>query len=183
VDEEACQTDNVPILRRASGGGTVLLASGCLCYSLVLAMEGIPALAGVRVSYQIILLRLVQALTGLLPDITIAGISDLASHGKKFAGSAQQRKRSFLLHHGTILYQFELSLLSRYLREPQRQPEYRDRRSHEEFVRNLPCAIEELRTRLRNAWQEEGAMTSWPVDRVRDLLAQKYALAEWTRRR
>ena len=36
VDETACHTDGVPILRRSSGGGTVLLGTGCLCYSLVL---------------------------------------------------------------------------------------------------------------------------------------------------
>ncbi|HEV3117610.1 MAG TPA: lipoate--protein ligase family protein, partial [Gemmataceae bacterium] len=31
VDEAACHADGVPILRRSSGGGTVLLGSGCLC--------------------------------------------------------------------------------------------------------------------------------------------------------
>src|SRR5437667_5341974 len=36
VDEAACAADAVPILRRASGGGTVLLGPGCLCYTLVL---------------------------------------------------------------------------------------------------------------------------------------------------
>src|SRR5205823_1074606 len=37
VDVAACRADDVPIARRASGGGTVLLGSGCLCFSLVLA--------------------------------------------------------------------------------------------------------------------------------------------------
>src|SRR5262249_26463773 len=44
VDEAACLADGVPILRRASGGGTVLLGRGCLVYSLVLAYERSPAL-------------------------------------------------------------------------------------------------------------------------------------------
>src|SRR5947208_11415629 len=42
VDEDACAAGGVPILRRSSGGGTVLLGSGCLCFSLVLAMERTP---------------------------------------------------------------------------------------------------------------------------------------------
>src|SRR5437762_3043532 len=45
VDEDACRADGVPVLRRASGGGTVLLSRGCLCYSLVLAMDRTPELA------------------------------------------------------------------------------------------------------------------------------------------
>src|SRR4051794_35022284 len=36
VDEEACRRDGVPVLRRASGGGTVLLGPGSLCFGLVL---------------------------------------------------------------------------------------------------------------------------------------------------
>src|ERR1700736_770385 len=48
VDEAACLADSIPILRRASGGGTVLLGAGCLCYSLVLSYERSPALRDVR---------------------------------------------------------------------------------------------------------------------------------------
>src|SRR5262245_40400973 len=44
VDEEACRRDGVPILRRSSGGGTVLLGAGCLLYSLVLAYDRSPEL-------------------------------------------------------------------------------------------------------------------------------------------
>jgi len=39
VNVPACEADGVPILRRASGGGTVLIGPGCLCYSLVLGYE------------------------------------------------------------------------------------------------------------------------------------------------
>ena len=57
VDEAACRADGVPILRRASGGGTVLLGPGCLLYSLVLPYALDPALADVTVSYRFILER------------------------------------------------------------------------------------------------------------------------------
>src|SRR5438552_10240881 len=51
VDEAACRRDGVPIMRRSSGGGTVLLGTGCLCFSLVLAFDRDPALEHVRPSY------------------------------------------------------------------------------------------------------------------------------------
>jgi lipoate-protein ligase A len=174
VNEESCITDAVPILRRSSGGGTVLLASGCFCYSLVLSMERTPALAAIRTSYSVILSRMVEALAGLLPDIAIAGISDLAAGERKFSGSAQQRKRIHLLHHGTILHAFDPALLSRYLRQPPRQPEYRAGRGHEEFVRNLPCTAEELRQRLRHEWEAENEISDWPRDVVQEVCDRRY---------
>src|SRR5437762_2065530 len=44
VNESACLADGVPILRRSSGGGTVLLGPGCLLFSLVLAYDRSPEL-------------------------------------------------------------------------------------------------------------------------------------------
>ena len=96
VDEPACQSDGVPILRRASGGGTVLLGNGCLCFSLVLAYERSPALREVPSSYRFILQRLRDALVGVLPDIELAGTSDLSCAGRKVSGNAQQRERDWL---------------------------------------------------------------------------------------
>ena len=78
------------------------------------------------------------ALAGAVPCITPVGISDLAVEGKKFSGNAQQRKRDHLLHHGTLLYSFDLDLLPRYLKAPPRQPEYRAQRAHEDFLGNVP---------------------------------------------
>src|SRR5262249_42081874 len=147
--------DSVPILRRSSGGGTVLLGEGCLLYSLVLSQDSSPALTAVRSSYGYILERVSGGLDGIVPGVARGGISDLATGGRKFSGNAQQRKRRYLLHHGTLLYDFDLPLFGRYLRMPARQPEYRAGRGHTEFVMNLPCSVEELRCRLRAAWEAE----------------------------
>src|SRR5262249_9077228 len=122
VLEVACHEDNVPILRRASGGGTVLLGAGCLCFTLVLPYERAPALSEIASSYRYILDRIGEALADVLPGIERAGTSDLAVAGQKFSGNAQQRKRRWLLHHGTLLYKFSLELIGRYLRQPVRQP-------------------------------------------------------------
>src|SRR5690242_11713934 len=84
VDEAACRADGVPVLRRASGGGTVLLGPGCLCYGLVLAFERGPALREITPSYAYILGRVGGALAGLLPGIERAGTSDLTDAGLKF---------------------------------------------------------------------------------------------------
>jgi len=183
VDETTCRADGVPILRRSSGGGTVLLGPGCLCYTLVLSMEHSPALREIGSSYSFILAKVRDALIDLLPSVEQAGISDLAAAGHKFSGNAQQRKRAYLLHHGTLLYDFDLSLLSRYLKIPARQPEYRHQRDHAAFVRNLPVEAKELRRCLRIAWRAETKVEAWPEALVRQLAAEKYCREEWIRRR
>jgi lipoate-protein ligase A len=183
VDEGACRADGVPILRRASGGGTVALGAGCLCFSLVLAYDRDPALREIPSSYVCILERVRSALADLLPDIERAGTSDLAAGGRKFSGNAQQRKRRHLLHHGTLLYDFDLSLVGRYLRLPSRQPDYRGGRGHEEFLVNLPADPAGIKRQLREAWGADTDLPEWPASAVRQLSAEKYTQPEWIGRR
>ncbi len=182
VDAAACAADGVPLARRSSGGGTVLLGRGCLLYSLILRYDRAAELRDIRASYRWILDRVIDALEPLLPGIVTEG-SDLAADGRKFSGNSQQRKRNHLLHHGTLLYDFDLLLIGRYLREPPRQPEYRRRRSHGAFVRNLPAGAAELRERLRQVWQAEPAQRPLPRERVCQLVVDKYATTDWVYRR
>src|SRR5205807_1639007 len=142
-----------------------------------------PALREIRPSYRFILERVRQALAGTLPGIACAGTSDLAINGRKFSGNSQQRKRDYLLHHGTLLYHFDVHQVGRYLRLPARQPDYRDGREHTAFLANVPIDAAELEQRLRAAWDAGTNFGAWPRDRVGQLTAEKYARPEWIRRR
>jgi lipoate-protein ligase A len=183
VDEAACLADGVEIVRRSSGGGTVLLGPGCLLFTVVLSYEREERLREIGSSYQYILGRVAEALTGILPDPTLAGTSDLAAAGRKFSGNAQQRKARGILHHGTLLYEFDLARIGRYLHQPGRQPDYRGRREHEDFLTNLPCDAPELKRSLRRAWAADIETTAWPCESIRTLVREKYSRAEWLRRR
>ncbi|HTU91423.1 MAG TPA: lipoate--protein ligase family protein [Gemmataceae bacterium] len=183
VDEAACSADEVPVLRRSSGGGTVLLGRGCLLYSLVLSYERHPQLADIRGSYRYILGCIGAGLTDSVGPIEHAGISDLVCAGRKFSGTAQQRKRSFLLHHGTLLYDMDLSLIPCYLREPPRQPDYRGSRTHLAFVGNLSLHGDEIKQRLRRLWDANESRQTWPAEEVKRLVVDKYDNPHWTRRR
>jgi lipoate-protein ligase A len=183
VDESACAADGVPLARRSSGGGTVLLGPGCLLYSLVLRYDRAPELRAIGSSYRFILGRVAESLAPLQPGIMMAGSSDLAAGGRKFSGNSQQRKRDHLLHHGTLLYGFDLPLIGRYLREPPKQPGYRAQRPHGAFVMNLPADAAALRTRLRAAWEAERVTSSLPRELVEQLVAEKYARPDWVDRR
>lgn len=183
VDVEACEKDGVPIARRSSGGGTVLLGAGCLCFSLILRFDRHPALGDLHASYRFILATVLSALRPHIADVTQQGSSDLAIGERKFSGNSQQRKRTHLLHHGTLLHAFDIAAVSRYLKSPTRQPEYRQQRDHAEFLTNLPIAAESLKSALRTAWQADDMSTGLPAELVRQLMREKYLKEEWNRRR
>src|SRR6266496_1909173 len=122
VNVPFCQDNGVPVLRRCSGGGTVLQGPGCLNYSLVLPIDAAPPLASISGANRFILERhrdAIGAATGL--PITVEGHTDLALRGRKFSGNAQRRKRTHLLFHGGFLLDFDLRLLTALLRMPPRQ--------------------------------------------------------------
>jgi lipoate---protein ligase len=143
---DACRADDVQVVRRFSGGGTVVLGPGCLNYAVALPLVSRPELQNVQASFGTILGAIAAALgvTGL----SIEGTTDLALEGRKVSGNAQRRGRRALLQHGTLLYDFDPALAARYLREPGRQPAYRACRPHASFLGNLPLTGRELRARI-----------------------------------
>lgn len=176
VDLDACARAGVPVLRRVSGGGTVLLGPGCLNFSVVLSLTWHPEHRDIRRSMQAIVSSIAKALP--LDGLHLAGTSDLCWQEWKVSGHAQRRTRDVLLHHGTLLYDLDLDLMARLLREPSRQPDYRTRRTHLDFVRNLPLSAAAIKQALAAAWQAtaDDAFTLPPIDA---LVARKYADARW----
>jgi lipoate-protein ligase A len=143
---DACRADAVPIVRRPSGGGTVVLGDGCLNYAVACSFVSRPELIDVPASFATILRAIADALD--VPGLSLCGGTDLALDGRKVSGNAQRRGRRALLHHGTLLFAFDPSLAARYLKEPARQPAYRAGRRHADFMTNIPMPAEQLQARL-----------------------------------
>ena len=186
VNVEGCARDGVPVTRRCSAGGCVLQGPGSLNYSLVLDMTSDPELATIRASYCSILTRIRDAIRGLGISAALEGTSDLAVNGIKFSGNAQRRKKRYLLHHGTVLYDMDLGRVGRYLREPQDRPKYRGGRPHEEFIRNLPVSRGDVTQEIANAFGVKrvgDTMSESILDRAARLCLEKYATNAWTFRR
>jgi len=135
VHLETCAQREVPILRRVSGGGTVVHGSGNLNISFFLPWSFHPDLKSIPASYALILgwiKEAVHEVTGL--TLTTNGTSDLCFNEKKLSGTAQARKRHGLLHHMTLLMDFDLNLIPLLLKEPEKRPDYRLHRNHLDFV-------------------------------------------------
>ena len=166
VHLDTCQEDGVPVLRRASGGGTVLQGPGCLSYAVVLPLRLHADLRDIRLTNRFVLQRIAGALSRWQPAITIQGISDLAVHGRKISGSAQRRTRNALLFHGTVLHRMESRIISRYLKQPKRQPGYRADRPHDDFLRTIDAPLQEMKQAIANAWHADTELELWPRSRM-----------------
>ena len=154
VYSDVCREDSVMVLRRSSGGGTVLQGPGCLNFSLVLSKKSHPDLQSIHASYKFILEKIVLALKELGVEAYFRPVCDLVlgEGEKKFSGNAQRRGREFILHHGTILYDFDLALISRYLKVPKKMPDYRAGRVHEDFIANIHRSPNDIKRVIRNVF-------------------------------
>jgi lipoate-protein ligase A len=175
------------VLRRPSGGATVVAGPGCLMYAVVLDLERRPDLRSVDRAHQWVLGRNAAALAYPGVDVSCAGTSDLTLRQtgagdlppRKFSGNSLRLKRHRLLYHGTILYDFPLARLSRWLGPPARRPDYRGERDHEDFVTNFPASREAIAAAMANAWDATETLPDWPRDRTDQLAAGRYASLIW----
>lgn len=179
VDLETCRRHAIPVLRRCSGGTAVVAGPGCLMYGVVLSYAQHPELRVLDAAHKFVLARVAAALAPQLPAVAPQGISDVAVGERKISGNSVRCKRTHLLYHGTLLYRFPLPLIGLCLRTAPRQPEYRRGRSHEDFVANVDVDIAEFRQAFLRQWAVSGILTTWPGDRVRRLVAERYDLPEW----
>jgi lipoate---protein ligase len=188
VNVNACEYDRIPILRRCSGGGTVLQGPGCLNYSLILKIEEGGPLGTIGSANRFIMERNRSAIESQLKtagaQLKVAGHTDMvveASPGsaRKFSGNAQRRKKHFLLFHGTFLLNFNIGLVEKYLRMPSREPDYRVGRSHENFLTNLNLTAETVKQTMRIAWNATDPLEEIPLGSIALLVRDKYVTREW----
>ncbi|MBB72982.1 MAG: lipoate-protein ligase A related protein [Planctomycetaceae bacterium] len=182
VDLSACQQRGIPVLRRCSGGASVVIGPGCLMYSLIVHYERQPQLRSITTAHDYVLDPLRRALSSLIPMVQRDGTSDLTLNGYKFSGNSLKCTSQSVLYHGTLLYDFPLSWISDLLLPAPRQPAYRESRDHANFVTNFPASRETLRHVLKNAWSADHELGDWPREITRRLQRDRYSCHNWNHR-
>jgi lipoate---protein ligase len=175
-----CRAKGIPVLRRCTGGGTVLQGPGVLNYTLVLRFDTAGPLHSISATNDFILTRHQTALAPLIgTGVQRQGQTDLAVGGLKFSGNAQRRHRRFLIFHGAFLLNLDFDLVEQALPLPSREPDYRAGRSHADFLLNLKLPAATLKSVLCEAWQADGAFGELPFSRIDSLVREKYADNDW----
>ena len=182
VNLDACRADGVPIARRCSGGGAVVIGPGALNVSVIVPTESAPI--AVDEAQRWVLGRIADRLRELGQPVEVRGSGDLALGGRKFSGSAQRRLKRTMLVHASILFALPAERIARYLGDPpKRQPDYRDGRPHEEFVTTIPLERDTIVDACRAAWDAEPRDgDEIRIAYVEKLVATKYADPAWVER-
>lgn len=104
VHVRALLEQNVPVVRRMSGGGTVYHDLGNLNYTLITGQSG-------ALDYDRCLAPVLRALNALGVPAQKSRTCDMTVDGKKISGSAQKIANGRVLHHGTLLFDADLTRL------------------------------------------------------------------------
>ncbi len=180
VNVAVCEARGIPVLRRCSGGGTVVQGLGCLNYTLVLRIAADGPLHNIGVANQFIMRQNRAALESVVNrPVAIRGHTDLAISERKFSGNSQRRRKHFLFFHGTFLLNFDLALVSELLPMPSKQPDYRESRAHTDFLTNLNVPADRVKVALQRAWKVETSLGNPPLEKIAALARDKYTTHEW----
>lgn len=187
VHLDQTEKNQIPVIRRVSGGGTVLHGPNNLNLSFFLPFHIASELKNLKASYQLILSWVQKALfESHKIQIDVNGSCDLVLEDRKISGTAQARKRYGILHHMTLLLNADYEGMESYLQEPQKRPDYRSQRTHRDFVVGLRDLypdfdttkfIESLKDIL-DANNEEQLSEDF-IQKTKTLALEKYQSKQW----
>ena len=86
VRVENCRADGVPVLRRTSGGGTVVVGPGTLNISVILPESAAPGLNTVQGAHHYVLDRIARSIRSVGPAVALDGLGDLVIGDRKCGG-------------------------------------------------------------------------------------------------
>ena len=109
INTDFVNEKGISVARRLSGGGAVYHDLGNLNFTFITDAEN----SGIV--FSVFCEPIKKALRSLGAPVEISGRNDMSVEGKKFSGNAQYIKQNRVMHHGTILYDCDLDILSRAL--------------------------------------------------------------------
>jgi len=127
--------DNITILKRPSGGQTVLLTPNNIIIAAVFFDKKTLHPKDVFLHINKLIISAIEKAG--VENLSMMGISDIAVSGKKILGSAIYRNKKGLLYHAVLNLGEPSITFERYLKHPSKEPDYRQGRSHSEFVTSL----------------------------------------------
>lgn len=179
VELNFCLENKIPVIRRISGGGTVYHDLGNINFSFFRFVEKEKMIDYVR-NLDIIKETLVK----LSFDVHMSARHDLFLGETKISGNAQHVKRGRALHHGTLLYDADLSALSSGIKRQKGAFVDRSVKSVRSPIANLIQHnnlgnTEEFQTKLISQLSASFGFKILDFEKIPDLDLEKYHKNEW----
>ncbi|KAM7263113.1 hypothetical protein ACFE04_000796 [Oxalis oulophora] len=127
--------DQVPVVRRFSGGGTVIVDDGTIFITFICSKDAVPGLQPFP--------QPIMSWSSTLYEKVFQGIGDYRLREndyvfgeRKFGGNAQSITKHRWVHHTSFLWDYNVENMG-YLKHPKKAPKYRLSRSHLDFICSL----------------------------------------------
>lgn len=169
-------TDSVPVIKRFSGGGTVVVDEQTLFASFIINKESVDVRcvpdqvhSWAERFYQNVFLE---------EDFRLRE-NDYVFGEHKFGGNAQYLRKDRWLHHTTFLWEFNSENMS-YLKIPSKAPKYRCGRDHTDFLCHLSERLPNkdlFFERIRRQLSEKFIVKNVNLQEVTPLIAKEHRKA------
>jgi lipoate-protein ligase A len=191
VDLDTCRELGIDVVRRRSGGGAVFHdTDGEITYSLIAPEHLMPK--DINAAYRQVCGYIVSALASLGVRSEFAPINDILVGGRKISGSAQSRRNSVFLQHGTLLLDTDLANMFSVLRISDVKNAGRNISSAKDRVTSLAEHSDASRDEVLGALEAAFALDrncmhgGWSDAELREaerLVSLRYATNEWNQER
>ena len=132
VDIDRAKAENLLVIKRFSGGGTVVVDNHTLFVTFIFQKELFPFPA-----YPEKIMKWSETIyQPVFPENFVLKENDYAFKQSKFGGNAQYIRKERWLHHTSFLWDYEESKMNCLL-HPRKTPVYRLGRSHKDFLCKL----------------------------------------------
>lgn len=131
VDLKAAREQEIPLIKRFSGGGTVYVDEKTLFVTFIRNQEGATPKtlhAWAEKAYTSLPFKLRE--------------NDYVIGDLKCGGNAQYIQKKRWLHHTSFLWEIDHQAMEKLLLLPQKQPDYREKRSHRDFLTPLSSHLQ-----------------------------------------
>ena len=187
INNDYVRENEIQIVRRITGGGAVYHDLGNLNYSIFTNSAGQE-----KIDFGQINIPILKSLEKFGIKAELTGRNDLTLDGKKISGIAQSVWKKRILNHGTILFDTDLSVLSKALNVKADKIESKGVKSVKSRVTNIKPYLDndvdilEFKGMLlkfifqyHNADMEEYTLTQEQLEGINELYETKYKTWEW----
>lgn len=129
---------NIPVVRRLSGGGTVFHDPGNINFTFIKKADKKKL-----VDFKQHTEPVINFLNTLMVPARFEGKNDLRVHGLKISGNAEHVHKNKVLHHGTLLFESDLNKLNKAIKAREERFESKAIKSVRSKVANISGFLEE----------------------------------------
>lgn len=162
IDREYCERNDVTVVRRLSGGGAVYHDLGNVNFTFIADSDN------KKFDFAMFCAPVKAALASFGVGVEISGRNDMSIDQKKFSGNAQYQKEGRVMHHGTILYDSDLSVVSKALCVPK-----------EKLKSKGVVSVRSRVTNIKPYMREDIAVDRF-IDALRDFMFASFEMEPYT---